>query len=85
MQITGPRGIAGLLHDAKKFLFNYQDDYRPEKLHIKEVEPGSFQVEYLTVTAERTQHTGHSLCYRFEDSSGRSFFYSGDTDTTSRS
>lgn len=80
LSITGPKGIADILYNVKKFLLPYQDDFNLEKLHITEVEPGNFKIGDLSITTDRTFHTSNSLCYRFVDTRGTVFFYSGDTD-----
>lgn len=79
--ITGPRGL-------KKLVSNLQNAYAdwlilPSNiLEIKEFELGkSVQKNYekLSVIACPTNHTSHSLAYRFETKAGKSIVYSGDT------
>lgn len=46
---------------------------------LKEVEREEVALENVTVTCGRTEHTNHSVTFRFDDG-GKSLFYSGDTD-----
>ncbi len=80
LNITGPGGISDIIYNAKKYLFPYEEGYKPENINIREIGPGGFKLMDLDVTAERTFHTGESLCYRFSDNKGHSFFFSGDTE-----
>ena len=79
VNITAPTGIVDIIINAKKFLFQHEKGFNPERIKIREIEEGQYEVAGLSVKTARTFHTGESLCYRFIDSCGKSFFYSGDT------
>ena len=48
-------------------------------IDIMEVEREKFALGNLSITSAKTEHTAHSLTYRFEEEQN-SLFYSGDTD-----
>ncbi len=49
-------------------------------INLQEVEREEVAIGNLTVTCGRTEHTDHSVTYRFSEKGGGSLFYSGDTD-----
>ena len=49
-------------------------------IQLKEVDREEVTIGNLTVTCGRTEHTDHSVTYRFSEKGGSSLFYSGDTD-----
>lgn len=79
--ITGPEGLRELIH-------RLQHAYVPwlnlptETMEIQELAIGrktQWKTNGLKIIASPTNHTNHSLAYRVETPSGKSFVYSGDT------
>ncbi|MFQ6608519.1 MAG: MBL fold metallo-hydrolase [Fidelibacterota bacterium] len=50
------------------------------KLNIEELTKGTAEIGDISFTCDHTEHTQHSITYRFMDSNGKEIFYSGDTD-----
>ncbi len=78
--ITGPEGTRDMITNAKKYFFANEKWFLPEKITVNELTSGSLAIGNLEIKTLPTNHTENSICYRVEDKSGKSFFYSGDTD-----
>tara|TARA_B100000315_G_scaffold259407_1_gene315350 strand:+ start:7881 stop:8636 length:756 start_codon:yes stop_codon:yes gene_type:complete len=60
----------------------YADWLMSEEVNIEihEIERGNIDLDGLTIQCRHTEHTDHSVTYRFIDSTNKNLFYSGDTD-----
>ena len=79
LYLTGPYGLLDIISDSKKIFFKNEKWITSEKIEIREVGETLFEIEDLSVQSLLTHHTSHSICYRIDDNSGKSFFYSGDS------
>jgi len=79
--ITGPMGFKDFLNKLKKAYGRWLD-IPSEILEIEELDtqkPEKRAYKHFNITSQPIDHTPHSLAYRIEDPSGKSFVYSGDT------
>jgi ribonuclease BN (tRNA processing enzyme) len=79
LQIICPQGFVSYFN---KLMEIYGDWVLDDNISIdlKEVDREEIILRDLTVTCGRTEHTDHSVTYRFVEDGDRSLFYSGDTD-----
>jgi ribonuclease BN (tRNA processing enzyme) len=80
--ITGPKGIKTLVLKLEEAYHDWLS-LPPGLLKIDELDIGKSEKRIFsefTITSKRVRHSEHSIAYRIEDRSGKSFVYSGDTE-----
>ncbi len=77
--LTGPYGLRDIINDSIKSFFKNEKWITPENIVLNEVGETFFEIADHSVQCLFTYHTSSSICYRINDKSGKSFFYSGDS------
>ena len=66
------------LNQLKQIYGDWINSEKRQYFH-KKIEPGTFHTNKYTLSVFLPNHSSHSLIYRFEDSNGKIFVYTGDT------
>ena len=79
LTLIGPAGLKSF-YDALRQVYGKWVEPEPTQFDIREIAPGIHEFGDWNVEALPVEHTDNSLGFRFQDSTQRTFTYSGDTD-----
>jgi ribonuclease BN (tRNA processing enzyme) len=84
LSIIGGKGMAGFYAGLKN-VFGCWIDLEPNRLNIVELprEKSAINIDDIMLESVHVEHNEESLAFRITENGGRSFVYSGDTDSCS--